>query len=182
MLAVWKLLRRLPGADRVRPTVREDGHRMRVRAFSYDDLLTVSDDYESCVAGIMPPEGGVAIDADHVLLALPASRAALIVKQADAALSDLLGAVPYAGVAMVALAYRVADVGRSLDGYGYLVDRNEGLDTLGVLWESSLFDGRAPEGFALLRVMMGGLRHPDVLSRDEPALIQRARAPSWRVR
>ena len=121
-------------------------------------------------------EGGVAIDADHVLLALPASRAALVVKQADAALSELLAAVPYAGVAMVALAYRIQDIGRSLDGYGYLVDRNEGLDTLGVLWESSLFEGRAPEGFALLRVMMGGLRHPDVVARDESALIQRARA------
>ena len=121
-------------------------------------------------------EGGVAIDADHVLLALPASRAALVVKQADGALSELLAGVPYAGVAMVALAYRIQDVGRSLDGYGYLVDRNEGLDTLGVLWESSLFDGRAPEGFALLRVMMGGLRHPDVVARDESALIQRARA------
>jgi oxygen-dependent protoporphyrinogen oxidase len=121
-------------------------------------------------------EGGVGIDADRVLLALPASRAALVLKQADPALSDLLTEVPYAGVAMVALAYRAADVGRSLEGYGYLVDRNEGLDTLGVLWESSLFEGRAPDGFALLRVMMGGLRHPDVVARDDAALVQRARA------
>ena len=121
-------------------------------------------------------EGGVAFDADRVLLALPASRAAQLVKQADTALSDLLAAVPYAGVAMVALAYRTPDVGRSLDGYGYLVDRHEGLDTLGVLWESSLFDGRAPDGLALLRVMMGGLRHPDAVARDEPELVQKARA------
>jgi oxygen-dependent protoporphyrinogen oxidase len=121
-------------------------------------------------------EGGVAVDADRVLLALPASRAALVLKQAAPALSDLLAEVPYAGVAMVALAYRAADVGRSLDGYGYLVDRQEGLDTLGVLWESSLFDGRAPEGFAVLRVMIGGSRHPEAVARDEAALVQRARA------
>ena len=76
---------------------------------------------------------------------------------------------------MVALAYRVADIARPLDGYGYLVASSEGLDTLGVLWESSLWDGRAPEGHALLRVMMGGSRRPDVPALGEAELIARAR-------
>jgi oxygen-dependent protoporphyrinogen oxidase len=121
-------------------------------------------------------EGGIAIDADRVVLAVSAARAAALLKFTDGALAEQLAATPYAGLAVVALAYRAADIGRALDGYGYLVDAGEGLDTLGVVWESSLFEGRAPEGYVLVRVMMGGARHPAVAAQDEDALIRRARA------
>jgi len=40
-----------------------DCHHLRIRAFSYDDLLTASDDYEPSLAGLLPPPGGTAIDA-----------------------------------------------------------------------------------------------------------------------
>jgi protoporphyrinogen/coproporphyrinogen III oxidase len=120
-------------------------------------------------------EAGVSFDADRIVLALSAARASQLVKHVDAELAITLSGFPYAGLAMVALAYRVPDVGRSLDGYGYLVARKEGLDTLGVLWESSIFEGRAPEGFALLRVMMGGTRRPEVVGLEEAELVARAR-------
>jgi oxygen-dependent protoporphyrinogen oxidase len=119
---------------------------------------------------------GPALEADALVLAVAAARAAELLEGFDPALAAALGEIPYAGIAMVALAYRVADIARPLDGYGYLVAASEGLDTLGVLWESSLFDGRAPEGHALLRVMMGGSRRPGVLALDEAELI--ARTPS----
>jgi len=61
-LGLWKLARRLPLANRVCVPVRVDGHTMRIRAFSYDDLLTVSPEYEACIADILPPTGGVAVD------------------------------------------------------------------------------------------------------------------------
>jgi oxygen-dependent protoporphyrinogen oxidase len=70
----------------------------------------------------------------------------------------------------VALAYRVQDIPRALDGYGYLVTRHEQLATLGVVWESSLFPGRAPEGFGLLRAVLGGARRPDIANLDEAAV------------
>jgi oxygen-dependent protoporphyrinogen oxidase len=101
-------------------------------------------------------------DADHVVLAVPARTAAPMVADLNPALSRALGQVEYAGLAVVALAYRVSDVPRPLDGYGYLATRGEGMATLGVVWESSLFPGRAPEGHALLRVMIGGACRPDV--------------------
>ncbi len=62
-LFAWKLVRQVPLARCVRLHVSVDGHRMRIRPFSYDDLLTVSADYESCLASILPPRGGVAVDA-----------------------------------------------------------------------------------------------------------------------
>ncbi len=120
-------------------------------------------------------EGGVTLQADHVVLAVAASRAAEMLAPQDSALAMTLERIPYAGIAMVALAYREADIARPLDGYGYLVGAAEGLDTLGVLWESSLFEGRAPSGCALLRVMLGGSRRPGVATLEAAELVERAR-------
>jgi oxygen-dependent protoporphyrinogen oxidase len=106
---------------------------------------------------------GESIDADHVVLATPARVSASLVQCVSPELSAWLQGVTYAGVAVVSLGFRDADLPRPLDGYGYLVARAENLATLGVVWESSLFAGRAPEGHALLRVMLGGTRRPEVV-------------------
>ena len=114
---------------------------------------------------------GELIDADHVVLALPARSAARLLGKNDPSLAHAMSAIPYSSVNLVALAYRVADIPRSLDGYGYLVTRPEGLSTLGVVWESSLFPGRAPEGLALLRVFLGGARKPEAARLDSDAAV-----------
>jgi oxygen-dependent protoporphyrinogen oxidase len=106
---------------------------------------------------------GESLDADHVVLATPARVAAPLVQGESPELSAWLQGVTYSGVAVVSLGFRAADLPRPLDGYGYLVARSENLATLGVVWESSLFAGRAPEGHALLRVMLGGSRRPEVV-------------------
>jgi oxygen-dependent protoporphyrinogen oxidase len=93
----------------------------------------------------------------------------------DAELSASLAAIPFSGIHLVALAYRTADVPRPLDGYGYLVTRPEQLGTLGVVWESSLFPGRAPKGLALLRVFLGGARRPELAGADSATAISAAR-------
>jgi oxygen-dependent protoporphyrinogen oxidase len=123
---------------------------------------------------------GRSLAADRVLLALPAARAAAIVRGLDPDFAGELARFPFAGIVMVALAFRAADL-RPLDGYGYLVSRAEGLDTLGVLWESSVFERRAPSGMALLRVMMGGMRRPEVADLEDADLVPRARAELARV-
>ena len=117
---------------------------------------------------------GSQCDADHLVLATSSARAATLIDDFDPALARALGAIPFAGLAMVALAFQQSDTG-PLDGYGYLVSRNEGLDTLGVVWESALFEGRAPHGTVLLRVMLGGAGRPGVLERSESDLIGIAR-------
>jgi oxygen-dependent protoporphyrinogen oxidase len=118
---------------------------------------------------------GDAIEADWVVLATSARVAAPLVSGHDRELAGALATIPFAGLSCVALAYRLSDVPRTLDGYGYLTTRPEGLATLGVVWESSLFPGRAPEGHALLRVMIGGSRRPAVATLDEVAVTDLAR-------
>jgi oxygen-dependent protoporphyrinogen oxidase len=119
--------------------------------------------------------GGEEIAADRVMLTIASHRAADLVRSFDPMLAGELDDFTFAGLALVALAYRERDLPRPLDGYGYLVARGEGLDTLGVVWESSLFEGRAPQGMALLRCMVGGMRHPDVVRLPEAELVARAR-------
>jgi oxygen-dependent protoporphyrinogen oxidase len=121
-------------------------------------------------------EGSATIAADSVLLAVPARAAAPMIEPADPRLAAALRAIEYSGLTVVSLGYRTGDIGRPLDGYGYLVTRGEGLATLGVVWESSLFPGRAPEGTALLRVMLGGARRPDVASWTDEQKARTARA------
>lgn len=115
-----------------------------------------------------------AIDCDHLVLALPSHAASNVVAGFDGELARPMASIPYADLAVVALAYRVSDMTRSLDGYGYLVTRSEDLSTLGVLWESSIFPGRAPQGSVLLRAMLGGARRPEVSAFDDQSLVQLA--------
>ena len=82
--------------------------------------------------------------------------------------------IEYAPIAVVALGFRREDVGHPLDGFGFLVARDEGMLTLGVLWDSSIFPNRAPGERVLMRVMLGGARNPVVAELDEEELYQRA--------
>lgn len=59
--------------------------------------------------------------------------------------------------------------GRPLDGFGILIPHLEKSNLLGILFMSSLFKNRAPEGGALLTVFMGGIRNEQLcdLTDDE---------------
>jgi oxygen-dependent protoporphyrinogen oxidase len=118
--------------------------------------------------------GDVFIDADELVLALPSHIAAHVAGGFDGALSSSLASIPYADMSVVALGYRASAIARPLNGYGYLVTRSEDLSTLGVLWESSIFPHRAPEGMVLLRVMLGGMRRPEVSAFDDRAVAELA--------
>jgi oxygen-dependent protoporphyrinogen oxidase len=126
-------------------------------------------------------DDGRRIEADRVVLATPARVTAPLLRGLDGGLAQLLGDFVYSGVAAVGLGYRSADMPRPLDGYGYLVTRREELTTLGVVWESSLFAGRAPEGHVLLRAILGGARVPGMAERSEAECLDVARAELARV-
>ena len=74
---------------------------------------------------------------------------------------------------MVGFGYRHLD--HPLDGFGLLTTTAAGLPILGVLWDSSIFPDRAPEGCKCLRVMIGGQRNPEQLRLDDAGLLAAAR-------
>ena len=111
-----------------------------------------------------------------VVLATPAdTTAALLREHADDA-AAALGAIDYAPVATVASCYARADIAHALDGFGCLVPRKEARQVLGVLFSSSMFDGRADAGTVLLTTFVGGQRQPHLpgLPEDEIAALVHA--------
>lgn len=113
---------------------------------------------------------GECVEADRVIFAMPAHAAGVVTATWDRDVSASLLQIPYAAIAVVALGYTQSAVGRALDGYGYLVTRGENLATLGVLWESSMFPGRAPGGSVLLRIMLGGARRREIAELGDDAV------------
>ncbi|MCG8582866.1 MAG: protoporphyrinogen oxidase [Bacteroidales bacterium] len=77
----------------------------------------------------------------------------------------------YARVAEVSLGFDKWQ-GRALDGFGGLIPHKEKRDLLGVLFMSSLFKGRAPEGGALLTIFMGGIRNEALCDLNDEDLMQ----------
>lgn len=115
--------------------------------------------------------GTASIVADRVIFASGATTTARIVQTLEESLAGTLREMPTAGLAVVCLGYVAARLPRPLDGFGYLVPRREGLRTLGCLWDSTVYPGRAPAGRALMRVMIGGATDPAVLALSDAALL-----------
>ena len=83
-----------------------------------------------------------------------------------------LADVYYPPVASVVLGFRREDVKHPLDGFGVLVPEAEGMNILGTIFSSSLFPGRAPEGFVTLTSYLGGARAPELTATTEGTLVE----------
>ena len=84
-----------------------------------------------------------------------------------------LASITHPPVAVLALGFRRDDVTHPLDGFGFLVPKVERRHVLGVIFSSTLFPGRAPEGHVLLTAFIGGVRNPDLANADLPTITAR---------
>jgi oxygen-dependent protoporphyrinogen oxidase len=116
-------------------------------------------------------EDGSSLESDCVVMAAPAHATSEIVRDFDHSLSRTLSEIPYPTVSVVCVGYKKDRIGRGLDGFGFLVPFREGRKILGTLWDSSIFPNRAPEGYVLLRSMLGGARASQVAMQDDNTLI-----------
>lgn len=109
-------------------------------------------------------EQSVSEEADAVVYAAPAHAWAAMAERSPelAPALDGLRAVPHSAVAVMSLGFRRAQVAHPLDGFGLLVPAVERRRVLGILFPSSLFAGRAPEGHVLLTAFIGGARQPEL--------------------
>jgi protoporphyrinogen/coproporphyrinogen III oxidase len=100
---------------------------------------------------------------DAVVTALPAPalaqlRFGTLAERPLAALDT----IEHPPVASLFLGYRRDQVAHPLDGFGVLAPEIERRSVLGILFSSSLFPGRAPNGHVALTVMVGGARQPEL--------------------
>src|SRR5262245_46723832 len=87
---------------------------------------------------------GEKIETEHLVLAVPAYEAGKHLRGAHPQLAGRLSSVEYSPACVVGLAYNRSQVGHPLDGFGFMVPRREGLNTICTFWNSSLFPQRAP--------------------------------------
>ena len=114
--------------------------------------------------------------AAHLVLSLPAYRAAPLLAPLIPEAARALSEITYPPVASVALGFARAQVTHPLQGFGALIPRRAQRETLGVIFSSSLFPGRAPVGKVLLTAFVGGARNPGVCAGGERAAYERALA------
>lgn len=111
-----------------------------------------------------------ALSCRRLVLAVPPPAAARLLEPLDAEASRLALSVPMAPVAVVHLGGPLGPAERAPRGFGVLVQRESGLDTLGIIFTSSLLPGRAPEGAWLQAAYVGGVTNPDAIERDDADL------------
>lgn len=108
--------------------------------------------YHDCLISTLPT---------HVLPALFESN-----------LFNELADLPYAPVSVMGLGFKANEIDHPLDGFGMLIPEVEDFKTLGVLFSSTLFPNRAPNGSKLLTCFIGGARNPELAKKSQKKLAQ----------
>ncbi|HEX2768166.1 MAG TPA: protoporphyrinogen oxidase [Geobacteraceae bacterium] len=116
------------------------------------------------------------LEADIVVLATPADVSASLVQELDTFINHVLLEIPYASMTVVCFGYERNKIRFDLNGFGYLIAKEEGMNTLGTLWDSSIFDERAPAGKVLFRSMMGGACFPRYINLSDEEVNNRVQA------
>jgi len=107
------------------------------------------------------------IVARAVVLATPAYAASRLVGSVAPSLANILSGIAYASLAVVGTGYHKRQAGAPLDGFGVLIPRSEKHRTLGIVWNSSLFAGRAPESQMVVTSFVGGATDPEIVTKPE---------------
>jgi len=124
---------------------------------------------------------GGAIHAHSLVLAVPAFVAASQLEQCAPELASLLGAIEYSPVCVVGAAYDRAALSRPLDGFGFMVPRREGMETIVTFSNSWLFEGRAPSGNFLLTSFAGRDPRSTLFTATEEQCAQMVHSENARV-
>jgi oxygen-dependent protoporphyrinogen oxidase len=110
---------------------------------------------------------------DVVALCCNAKAISPIIANIAPELSAEFAKLPFAPVFMCGLGYDRSSVAHPLDGFGYLVNYLEREIVLGVLFSSTLFSGRAPEGKVMLSVIGIGDGKNELFLRSDEEIIER---------
>lgn len=126
-------------------------------------------------------ESGEELVGDALVLACEAFAAAELLRPALPELAGELAAIPYPPAAVVALGFGPQELERVPLGFGAIVSKGGGVRSLGILWETHIFAGRAPERHLLVRCILGGRLDEAIGGMSREELVRLARADLERV-
>jgi len=112
---------------------------------------------------------------DAVIIASPAWAAGALLGPVDAALAEELSAIPYSSSITINLIYDEAQLGRLPDGFGFLVPVVEGRTMLACTFVHRKFLGRTPQGKAVLRAFLGGMKNEALMDAPDAELVATVR-------
>ncbi len=115
-------------------------------------------------------EDGRVHTAKNLVLALPINMGLRLLR--DIAPPGPLAQVPEAWIATVVFGF--AGGNRLPPGFGYLTPEQEDRFSLGSLFSSNMFPGRAPAGHIAFETLVGGRRHPERLELDDATITRMA--------
>ena len=113
------------------------------------------------------------VQADHVVLALPAGRAAKLLERPD--VRSRLERITAASSAVVVTGHRLDDFQHPLDAFGVVVPHVEGSPATAISIASRKFPGRAPAGHVLVRTFLGSPSFSVVPASDDELIEQSQR-------
>ena len=111
------------------------------------------------------------LNARAVVLATPAYVASHIAAPLSARAAQTLSGIAYAPVVVVAAGYHSHQSAAALDGFGVLIPRSEKYRTLGIVWNSSLFPKRAPQGQMTITSILGGATDSAIIEKSDQEII-----------
>ncbi len=109
---------------------------------------------------------------DALIISTPAESAARLIENLDLNLSEKLAKIYYPPVAMVFFGVKKESLAQDLDGFGFLVPSSERRKILGTIWNSAVFENRAPDGYHLLTNFVGGARNSELFEQSDEELVE----------
>jgi oxygen-dependent protoporphyrinogen oxidase len=111
---------------------------------------------------------GTTMEADAVILALPASATANVVQEIDKPLAEVLRDIPMVSSATVTMSFRKKDLSCDLKGFGFVVPHVEGRKIMATTWSSTKWSYRTPDNeHVIIRAFVGGAKAQHLASMDD---------------
>ncbi len=133
------------------------------------------------VEGLTRAEGGYVLhlpagplEADAVVVALPAQSASALLEGLDPALGGDLGRIDYASSVTVYLSWPRRRLGQPPNCQGFFIPRTAGSPVVAASFVSLKFPERVPKDQLVVRVFLGGALHPDTIDRPDEELVRLA--------
>lgn len=131
----------------------------------------------TAVTGLQPLGNGWLVESSqgtyhtkNVVFAVPVNAALPLLERIDPAIPTR--AIPSTWLATVVFGCK--DSVKLPPGFGFLAPEVERRFTLGALFSSNMFPGRAPRGHIVFETLIGGRRHPERLELNDRTLADRA--------
>lgn len=113
------------------------------------------------------------IYSNYILSTIPVQNAASIFSGLDPEFQQHSDNIYYPPVMVLYLGFNKKEIGRDLDGFGYLIPSKEKKSFLGAIWSSTIFPNRCDDSKAAFTLFIGGARSPYLFDIEKEKLINK---------